>query len=391
MEYDHTPAILVVDDEPSVCGLVCRALGSEGYRCYAAADGGEAIEMLQEQSFDLVVSDVAMPGMSGIDLLTHVHDERLDVGVVMITGMEDREVAIKALELGAYGYVFKPFKPTEIVVPVKNALRRLQLERFRVGYEQELEQTVEERTAMIRRREEEIALRLLSAAQYRDEETGAHIRRIGRYSAAMAERLGWSKSDAYDLRLAAPMHDIGKLGIPDSILLKPDKLTRREFEIMKRHTSIGARILSESDVPLLHNARRVALYHHERWDASGYPKGLAEEEIPLEGRIVGIVDVYDALVHDRVYHSALPEDEAVQIMSAERGKHFDPRLFDVFLDVLPKFNEIRRRYRDEQDDALRALHLGAIRAEHALRPPSPADTLQGSRVPSTPGSAELED
>ena len=198
-----------------------------------------------------------------------------------------------------------------------------------------------ERTAEVRRSQSEIAMRLMAASEYRDDETGAHIRRIGLFAAALAEKAGWEPQAVGDLQLAAPMHDIGKVGIPDAILLKPGKLTAEEFEAMKGHTTIGGRILGDTDIALLRLAKEIALSHHEKWDGSGYPRGLAGEAIPQSGRIVALCDVYDALVSHRVYRPALPEEEALDIMTKGRGSHFDPELFDCFLQTLPEFRQFR--------------------------------------------------
>ena len=196
-------------------------------------------------------------------------------------------------------------------------------------------------------REEEIALRLVSAAEHRDAETGAHIRRIGLCSEILALACGWGPSAAEEIRLAAPMHDVGKIGIPDHILLKPGTLTSQEFSVIESHTTMGAAILTGSRVPLLRLACEIALTHHERWDGSGYPRGLARHQIPESGRLVAVADVYDALVHSRIYRPALSEDEALHIMSGARGRHFDPDVFDTFLEVLPEFREVRQRFDHE--------------------------------------------
>jgi response regulator RpfG family c-di-GMP phosphodiesterase len=218
----------------------------------------------------------------------------------------------------------------------------LQSARENLFIRQFLEEEVQRRTADIRKREEEIALRLVWASESRDEETGAHIRRIGLYAETLARSLGWGRLETEDLRIAATMHDIGKIGIPDSILLKKDRLTFEEFELMKAHPKIGANILDRSDVPLLQLAREIALCHHEKWDGTGYPQGLSGEGIPVSARITAIADIYDALVNERVYKKALAEPEALAIMEAQKGSTFDPNLFDHFIRVLPDFRRISR-------------------------------------------------
>jgi response regulator RpfG family c-di-GMP phosphodiesterase len=220
-------------------------------------------------------------------------------------------------------------------------VKLLQAAREHLLNEERLEREVHRRTTAIRHREEEIAIRLLAAAGMRDEETGSHVRRIGLFSAALAEALGWDAARTADIRVAAPMHDIGKIGIPDAILLKPGRLTEGEFTVMKQHTVIGAKMLAGSDIPLLVMSREIALGHHERWDGSGYPQGLRGEDIPLTARIVALVDVYDAMLHRRVYKEPIAEAEVIATMSAASGTHFDPALFQVFLRTLPALRRIR--------------------------------------------------
>jgi response regulator RpfG family c-di-GMP phosphodiesterase len=226
-------------------------------------------------------------------------------------------------------------------------LRVLQSARNHLLNEEALEREVRRRTQSIRLREEEIAMRLLAAAATRDGETGSHVRRIGLYAATIGEALGWETSRIADLRVAAPMHDIGKIGIPDAILRKPGALSAEEFSIMQGHTTIGARMLGDSDIPLLCMAREIALGHHEKWDGRGYPGRLAGEQIPIAARIVAIVDVYDAMVHRRVYKPAIPELEVLASMEQGAGRDFDPALFEVFLGVLPAIRAIRDTHVDE--------------------------------------------
>lgn len=208
--------------------------------------------------------------------------------------------------------------------------------------QEKLENEVQKRTLKIKQREEEIAIKLVSLTSYRDEETGAHVKRIGLYAAAMGKALGWDTQQIDDIRIAAPMHDIGKIGIPDRILLKKGKLTDTEFAIMKRHTEIGAKMLHDSHIPVLDMAADIALCHHEKWDGSGYPRGLIGEEIPVSARITAIVDIYDALVHERVYKKALSEAEALELMGSMTGSHLDAKLFEVFLGLLPVMRRIRQ-------------------------------------------------
>lgn len=338
--------VLIVDDEPYICELLVRFFAAEGYRCTCATSGAMALSLVAGKKFDLVVSDVNMPGMSGIDLLKTLKAIAPDMAVIMMTGLEDHRTAHLALQIGAYGYLFKPLDQNELLIGAANALERRRMALLMREYEKTLEQKVLERTAHIRQREEQIILRLLSASGYRDDETGAHIRRIGLYSSAMARELGWEAEAVEDMRLAASMHDVGKIGIPDRILQKPGNLTPEEREVMKTHTDIGSRILASPDIPLLQLAGEIARSHHEQWDGSGYPLGISGEAIAESGRIVAVVDVYDALVYDRVYRPAVPEDEVVAMMAQARGKHFDPRILDCFFSILPEIRRIRERIQD---------------------------------------------
>lgn len=342
--------ILVVDDEPLVSELIINCLATERYECHAAHSTDKALELLEQNNYSLVVSDINMPGKTGIELLSIVKKRFPDVAVIMVTAVDDRKTAIQSLHLGAYGYVIKPFDLNEIVISVVNALERRRLTIQSKEHETRLENEVRNRTAEIHRREEEICLRLTSACEYRDVETGSHIRRIGLYAFIMADELGWSSQLMDEIRVAAPMHDIGKIGVPDYILLKRGKLTNEEFEIIKKHTVIGAEILSGSSISLLNMAKDIALSHQEKWDGSGYPYGLSGEAIPESARIVAIIDVYDALVSKRIYRPAILEKEALQIMTREKSKHFDSRIFDAFLRVLPKLRKIRLQVQDDSKE-----------------------------------------
>ena len=244
----------------------------------------------------------------------------------------------------------------------------LQIGREGVLLNRVLEQEVRKQTREIRAREEEIALRLVCAADSRDDgETGSHIRRLGLYSELIAKNLGWSDADAEEIRIAAPMHDIGKIGIPDHILKKPGQLTESEFEIMKLHPEIGGRILSNSETPLVQMARDICMGHHEKWDGSGYPRGLAGEDIPLSARIVAIVDVFDALIHKRVYKDEMPVEQAIELMLDGRGRHFDPALLDLFMRLRQEMTEIAFDYSNPiGDDLSRAASI--IDDIHLLRP-----------------------
>lgn len=339
--------LLAVDDERALCDMVARWLNREGIACDKAYCVDEAISLMRRTHYDLVISDITMPGKSGIDLLNIVRENFPTTAVIMATAVDNRETALLTLEKGAFGYIIKPFERNEFIINIINALERRRIILEHEHYERHLEQEVRDRTEDIRNREEQIALHLISASGYRDEETGQHIQRIGLYGAILAKKMGWSQEKIDYIRVAGPMHDVGKIGIPDEILRKPGKLTPKEFEIIKQHPKIGAQILEDSGIPLLLMAYDIALYHHEKWDGSGYPHGLKNHAIPESAQIVALVDVYDALSNDRVYRDALPEVKVLSIMEEGKGCHFNPHIFESFLEILPELREILKEHGDK--------------------------------------------
>ena len=348
--------ILIVDDEDQIRALLARLLGAHGYQCLIAESAAAARCVLEETDVSLVLSDVNMPGESGIDFTREVLARYPDTAVVMVTGMDDRSYADAAIELGAYGYVLKPFKPNELIINVGNALRRRALEIESRSSRERLEQTVLDRTAALRdtvaqlessdaelrRLREETIRRLSWAAEFRNQETGEHIVRMSLYCALLARLAGLDPGHAEAIRVASPMHDVGKIGIPDRILLKPGRLSEDERRVMEAHTEMGHRILAGSGVELLDLAAVMALTHHEWMDGAGYPSGAAGEDIPIEGRICAIADVFDALTSDRVYRPSFPPDEARSLMLEGRGTQFDPDLLDLFLGSFDDVLAIRR-------------------------------------------------
>lgn len=343
-------SLLVVDDLPIVRLSLQRILTKAGYRCREAEDVPAALAVLAEDTIDLVLCDIQMPGASGLDLVKAIQPRIPDTSVIMVSSLEDAETAIECLQQGAFGYVLKPYQPREILVQVNAALRRRMLEIAFRDREAQLARKVREQTLEIRQSREEIALRLIAASEHRDNETGMHVRRIGLYAAEMARLLGWSEVDVDTIQSAAPMHDIGKIGVPDAILQKPSALTEDEWVTMKRHTSMGATILKGSTVPFIRMGARIAIGHHEKWDGSGYPKGVQGEAIPMEARITALVDVYDAASNRRHYKEPWPEDQVVELIRKGRGAHFDPQLVDLFLTNLHRFRAILQDNPDESHD-----------------------------------------
>jgi putative two-component system response regulator len=344
---DVPPLVLVVDDELQIRDLLSRWLTSRGLRCLSADSAAAALRYLESEPIDLITADIAMPGVSGIDLLRSVRKSHPETAVLMLTGIQTTASAIDALSAGAFGYLIKPVRREEYLAQVEHGLEwhRLQVERRQ--YTDLLERRVREQTQTIQLAHEETIHRLVAAATCRDLETGEHLVRTGRYSEILARASGWTSTEAEQIKLAAPMHDIGKIGLPDAILRKQGGLTQHERKVMERHTAIGAALLSGSTSAVLKMAREIAMHHHERWDGSGYPHGIAGEAIPEAARILSIADVYDALVHNRIYRRALPEDEALKMMSAQSGHQFDPGLIAVFLTVVDAFREVSERNPDD--------------------------------------------
>jgi len=341
-------SILVVDDLAIVRLSLQRILTKAGYRVRDAEDVPSALAVLNEDRIDLILCDIQMPGASGLDLVKAIQNRIPDTSVVMVSSME--ETAIECLQQGAFGFVLKPYQPREILVQVNGALRRRMLEIAYRDREAQLAQKVREQTVEIRNSREEIALRLIAASEHRDNETGMHVRRIGLYAAEMARLMGWGQESVDTIQSAAPMHDIGKIGVPDAILQKPSSLTEEEWVIMKRHTTMGATILKGSKVPFIQMGARIAIGHHEKWDGSGYPKGLKGEAITLEARITALVDVYDAVSNRRHYKEPWPEDRVVDLIQKGSGSHFDPQLVALFLSHLDPFRTILLANPDEAHD-----------------------------------------
>ena len=340
--------ILVLEGDPQKLKLLSSLLDQAGYRCSVATDAGAARRMVTEEQFDLLLADVNLPGNSGLHVVRHFLAEYPHTAAVMVTGTDDPAVASTALAIGAYGYLIKPLTANTVLIGVKNALSRRKLEIENNAQREALEQIVRARTAALERSasrlklsREETVRRLSRAVEYRDEETGGHTERMSAYCAMLAGKLG---VDVESIRIASPMHDVGKVALPDHILLRPGALTPDERREMERHTLIGHQILSGSGSALLELGATIALTHHEKWDGSGYPRRLAGNAIPLDGQVAAVADVFDALTSDRPYRPAFPIEQAVEILRAERGGHFDPRLVDLFLENVDELAELRIRY-----------------------------------------------
>ncbi len=346
--------VLVLDDQATgrrilqeIIRTIDRSLQVESF-----ADPNEALGMVRHRAPDLILTDYRMPEMNGVEFIRRVRaiPNCRDVPVVMITVVGDRSVRYEALNAGATDFLTRPLDQYECRSRCRNLLTLRQQQCIIQDRAKWLEKQVEMATHQVLLRERETLLRLAKAGEYRDEDTGNHVLRMARYSRLIAEYLGLSEADCDEIEYASPMHDIGKIGIPDHILLKPGKLSIREWELMKQHTVIGHGILSDSESRFIQIGSVIALNHHEKFDGGGYPAGLAGEAIPLPARIVAVADVYDALRSQRPYKSAWPREDAVNYIARQAGAHFDPACVDAFLNQLNNIFEVEHSLSGKTDE-----------------------------------------
>lgn len=336
--------ILVVDDQVANVTLIRAILSQAGYTdIHGETDPSAVAGWVAENDPDLLILDLHMPLMDGFQVMSDLRNNRPRnefIPILVVTADATPEVKRRALNSGGTDFITKPFDHVEVRLRVRNLLHtRAQYQRLR-DYNQELEALVQKRTLQLELAHAGILERLALAAEFRDDATGQHTQRVGSLSMLVARELGLQEDFVELIERAAPLHDVGKIGIPDAILLKPDRLDSHEWELMKTHTTIGARLLAGSDDPLLHLAESIALSHHERWDGNGYPDGVAGEDIAIEARIVAVTDVFDALTHVRPYKDAWTADAAAEEISAQRGTQFAPDVVDVFLEVATQQNLI---------------------------------------------------
>lgn len=322
--------ILLVDDEATNLHIL-RSLLQDDYKLLFAKNGQRALELTRQEKPDLILLDVMMPDLTGFDVckLLKADDATKHIPIIFVTALADEADETQGFELGCVDYISKPINPSIVRSRVKTHLQLVHMDELKQSRLQ-------------------VVQRLGLAAEYKDNETGLHVIRMSHVSRLIAEAAGFSEKAQEEILHAAPMHDIGKIGIPDAILSKPGKLTPEEWEVMKTHPSIGGRIIGEDDTGLLAVARRIALYHHERWDGSGYPHGLKGEDIPVEARIIAIADVFDALINARPYKPAWPVDKAVAQINSESGTHFDPTLVECFNRVLPALIEVNEKWSEPE-------------------------------------------
>lgn len=323
------PRILIVDDEPANLKVMREVLGNQ-YRMSFAKSGAAALALLEKEQPKLILLDIMMPDMNGFEVCEILKSTPAlsHIPIIFVTALGDESDEFKGFELGAVDYITKPISPAIVRARVKTHLSLVQAEQLKQAHV-------------------DLVHRLGRAAEYKDTDTGEHIARMSQYSKLLALEFGMGEQQAELLRQAAPMHDVGKIGIPDAILLKPGRLTPDEFDHMKQHATIGAQILANSSSPLLQLAHKLAIEHHEKWDGSGYPNGLKGEQISVEGRIVAIADVFDALTSKRPYKEAWGVEEALEHMQAQAGKHFDPHLINLFVNKLDAIIAIKNAYQEQ--------------------------------------------
>jgi putative two-component system response regulator len=359
--------VLVVDDEPANLTFLRHVLEPEGYgELITMNDSVEALDRLQELSPDVVVVDLWMPALDGFEFITRMLDQLPPdtyLPALVTTGDHTPEARRRALSVGARDFLTKPLSPAEVRLRVRNLLETRFLHVQLRHHNTQLEERVGERTHELEEARLEILHRLARAAEFRDDQSGQHTLRVGRLSGRIAQVLGLPRETCELIVRAAPLHDIGKIGVPDSVLLKPGRLDPQERGVIESHTAIGAEILSGSRYPLLQLAEEIALNHHERWDGTGYPRRLAGDRIPISGRIVAAADVFDALTHERPYKRAWTARDALAEIEAHAGTQFDPAVVEALLRVAP------------EADAIAGLLRGDVPADTAPSAP-------GDRVPS---------
>ena len=333
-----TGRILMVDDEESNLELLRRILEPAGFTdLQETTDPFQVLPLCRQSPPDLVLLDIAMPGKNGFQVLAEL---RKDMGegeylpVLVLTSDHSPETKRQSLSAGAQDFLTKPLSPAEVRLRVRNLLQTRFLHLALLDHNRHLEERVRERTAELEEAHAQILARLARAAEYRDDETGEHTRRVGRLSGSIAQELGLDPEEVSLILRVAPLHDVGKIGIPDHILLFPGRLTPEHMQVMRSHTEIGGDLMAGSGIPLLDLAEQIARTHHERWDGSGYPAGLAGEDIPIAGRIVAVADSFDALSHRRPYEAAWAVEDAWWEIARKAGTDFDPGVVDAFTRVL---------------------------------------------------------
>jgi len=345
--------ILVVDDEAPNRKLLVAMLEAEGYSAYEATGGMQAVSLVQRDAPDLVLLDIMMPGMDGYEVTKQLKADAASsaVPIILVTALTDRDSRVRGLESGAEEFVTKPVDRHELRVRVRNLLRLKEYSDALSNLNRSLEAQIRERTRQLLTSYGEAVTTLTRAASYKDEQTGEHVARISFYSVDIAQALGLDEKFCRTIRYASPMHDVGKIGIPDAILQKPSPLDPKEWEVLKTHCALGARLLRGTTSPYLMMGAEIAAGHHERWEGGGYPDGLAGEDIPLSARITNICDQYDALRSERPYKPAYTHERATEIITIGDGRtmplHFDPLVLEAFKRSTGRFRDIFAAHADD--------------------------------------------
>ncbi len=341
-------SILIVDDAPKNIQVLANILGDEKYDISYATNGKQALGHIEENNFDMVLLDVMMPEMDGYEVCRIIKKNHLynDIPVIFITAKTDQESLMEAFDAGAQDYITKPFNSSELMARVETHLK---LKAFEDSQQVVIDNALAELKMLnkeIIETQKEVIFTMGSIGETRSKETGLHVKRVAEYSRLFSLLCGLDNYEADLVAMASPMHDIGKVGIPDAILNKKGRLTEAEFEVMKTHAKIGYEMLKHSERPIMRTAAIIALEHHEKWDGSGYPKGLKGKDIDLYGRITALADVFDALGSDRCYKKSWADEKIFELLKEQSGLHFDPALVSMFFDNLDQFFEIRTRYKD---------------------------------------------
>ncbi len=355
--YKSKVRIMVVDDEEPIRDMLRQTIVAHGYECLIACSGEEALDILDKKKADVVIADIRMPGISGIELAGKIK-EKYDSDIIVMTGYAADFKYENIIETGASDFIIKPVSIKELLIRLKRILRerlllaeRIQTQRkFEFSNQRLIEYSRYLNNSIVALQVAQQELheayidtinRLVMMSKYKDKDTGDHIIHMSRYSALIAEKIGMNNDDIKSIQYSAPLHDVGKIGVPDHILLKPGKLTNKEFDVMKHHTVIGAEILANSKARVLKYAYQIAMFHHEKWNGTGYPHGLSGDSIPLCARIISLADVFDALISYRPYKVPYPVEVAFKIIKKERGEHFDPDIVDVFFENISQILEIK--------------------------------------------------
>ena len=339
--------LLTIDDDDRLRRSLRIYFEDSGMTVFEAANGPDGLAAFAEHQPDVALVDLNMPGMNGLEVIAELARLSPETPAIVVSGTGDLNDAVEAVHRGVWDFVTKPIVSMGALEnTVRQCVDRARLKKENERYRLHLEELVEIRTQEVERTRLQIIRRLGRAAEYRDNETGMHVIRMSHFSRLLALKAGMSERDAEILWQAAPMHDVGKIGIPDHILLKPGRFTPEEWATMQTHAQIGADIIGDDPSEIMQLAALVALTHHEKWDGSGYPKGLKGEEIPLQARIVAIADVFDALTSHRPYKEAWPQEKALALIEESAGSHFDPRLVPLFMETLPDVRAIQQQYSD---------------------------------------------